>query len=95
MSGFTLLMWTTVDGHIPRGVIYFMTVWWLVGNELLVYLVYVSDTSADTPHIKSAPMVRQFVDVFPTNIPSFPPDHDIDFCIDIEPGMKRVSILPY
>ncbi|WMV25354.1 hypothetical protein MTR67_018739 [Solanum verrucosum] len=33
--------------------------------------------------------------VFPTNLPRVPPDRDIDFAIDLEPGTKPISIPLY
>ncbi|WMV25266.1 hypothetical protein MTR67_018651 [Solanum verrucosum] len=33
--------------------------------------------------------------MFPTNLPSLPPDHDIDFGIDVEPRTLLVSVQPY
>ena len=40
-------------------------------------------------------MVQEFPNVFPSNIPSVPPNRDIDFAIDLEPGTKLISIPPY
>ncbi|WMV33519.1 hypothetical protein MTR67_026904 [Solanum verrucosum] len=34
-------------------------------------------------------------EVFPNDLPSMPLDRDIDFCIDLEPGMHPISIPPY
>ena len=33
--------------------------------------------------------------MFPADLPGMPPDRDIDFCIDLEPGTRPISILPY
>ena len=40
-------------------------------------------------------MVQEFLDVFPSDLPGVPPDRDIDFAIDLEPGTKPISIPPY
>lgn len=40
-------------------------------------------------------MVCEFHEVFPTNLPGMPPDYDIDFCIDLEPSTRPISIQPY
>ena len=40
-------------------------------------------------------MVQIFHDVLPSDIPGVPPDRDIDFAIDFEPGTKPISIPPY
>ena len=33
--------------------------------------------------------------MFPVDLPGMPPDRDIDFCIDLEPGTRPISIPPY
>ncbi|WMV09828.1 hypothetical protein MTR67_003213 [Solanum verrucosum] len=40
-------------------------------------------------------MESQFREVFPNDLPGIPPDRDIDFCIDLEPGTRPISIPPY
>ena len=40
-------------------------------------------------------VVREFRDVFPADLPGMPPDRDIDFCIELEPGTHPISIPPY
>ena len=40
-------------------------------------------------------MVREFLDVFLADLPGMPPDRDIGFGIDLEPGTRRISIPPY
>ena len=47
------------------------------------------------PSIESVSVVREFLDVFPADLPDMPPDRDIDFCIDLEPGTCPISIPPY
>ena len=39
--------------------------------------------------------MSEFSEVFPTDLPGLPPDRDIDFCIDVEPGTLPISIPPY
>ena len=45
--------------------------------------------------IESVSVVHEFLDVFPADLPGMPPDRDIDFCIDLEPGTCPISIPPY
>ena len=44
--------------------------------------------------IESVSVVREFLDVFPADLPGMPPDRDIYFCIDLEPGTRPISIPP-
>ena len=43
----------------------------------------------------SVPVVREFPEVFPTDLPRMPPDKDIDFCIELAPDTQPISIPPY
>ncbi|WMV34738.1 hypothetical protein MTR67_028123 [Solanum verrucosum] len=46
-------------------------------------------------HLESIPVVSKFREVFPNDLPDMPPDRDINFCIDLEPGTHPISIPPY
>ncbi|KAL8155572.1 hypothetical protein AgCh_000818 [Apium graveolens] len=63
------------------------------GNE--AYLAYVVDTKKEVPNIQDIPIVNEFEDVFPENLPGFPPDREIEFAIELAPGMAPVSKAPY
>ena len=43
----------------------------------------------------SIPVVQEFPDVFPEDLPGVPPVRDINFSIDLELGTKPISIPPY
>ncbi|WMV29593.1 hypothetical protein MTR67_022978, partial [Solanum verrucosum] len=49
----------------------------------------------ESPSIESIPVVSEFREVFLTDFPGMPSDRDIDFCIDLEPGTRPISIPPY
>jgi len=42
-----------------------------------------------------APVVGDFSDVFPEDVPGLPPIREIEFSIDLVPGARPVSIAPY
>lgn len=67
----------------------------MVEKRCLAYLAYVRDSSAEVPSIDSLPIVREFPEVFPSDLPGMPPDGDIDFCIDLALGTQPISIPPY
>ena len=62
---------------------------------MFVFLAFIWDTSVESPPMDSVPVVKEFPDVFPSDLPGVPPDRDIDFAIDLEPGTKPISIPPY
>jgi len=41
--------------------------------------------------LKDIPVVREFPDVFPEDIPGSPPKRKIDFEIELEPGARPIS----
>ncbi|XP_063941914.1 uncharacterized protein LOC135149896 [Daucus carota subsp. sativus] len=43
------------------------------------YLAHVIDRSKETPSIESIPVVNEFLDVFPNDLPGLPPDRQIEF----------------
>ncbi|XP_070006284.1 uncharacterized protein [Nicotiana sylvestris] len=67
----------------------------MVENGCLDYLAYVRDTTEESPLIDPVLLVREFADVFPSNLSGMPPDRDIDVCIDLALGIQPISIPPY
>ncbi|WOG95151.1 hypothetical protein DCAR_0414454 [Daucus carota subsp. sativus] len=59
------------------------------------YLAHVVDVSREPPKIKEIPIVNEFSDVFPDELPGLPPDREIEFTIDLAPGTEPVSKAPY
>ncbi|CAA0820039.1 Unknown protein, partial [Striga hermonthica] len=59
------------------------------------YLVSLVDDSqkARSPH--DVLVVREFVDVFPNELPGGPPNRQVEFSIDLIPGAGPVSKAPY
>ena len=67
----------------------------MMSKGLLCHFVSVNDLDYDIPSIDSVPVVNEFNNVFPDDLPGAPPPREIDFCIYIEPDIKRISIPPY
>ncbi|XP_070010085.1 uncharacterized protein [Nicotiana sylvestris] len=76
-------------------VISFLKAQRMVGRGCLSYLAFARDVGAETPSIDSVPVVREFPDVFPTDLPAMPPDRDIDFGIDLVLDTQPISIPSY
>jgi hypothetical protein len=45
--------------------------------------------------LKKIPVVCDYVDVFPDELPGMPPDRDIEFAIELQPGTTPISKRPY
>ena len=67
----------------------------MISKGCLAFLAHLKDYTTQVPSIKSVSVVREFLDVFPADLPGMPPDRDIDFFIDLEPGTRPISIPPY
>ena len=52
-------------------------------------------TRPDTIRPEDIRVVREFLDVFPEELPGLPPQREIDFVIDLAPGVDPVSKAPY
>ena len=50
---------------------------------------------AEGTELADVPVVCDFPDVFPEELPGMPPDRDIQFSIDLKPGTAPISIRPY
>jgi hypothetical protein len=47
------------------------------------------------PEIKDIPVVCEFLDVFPENLPGLPPERDVEFVIELKPGTAPISRRSY
>ncbi|XP_070032483.1 uncharacterized protein [Nicotiana tomentosiformis] len=95
MLGLSRLEWRGSLVHIPSRVVSFLKAQRMVEKGCLVYLAFVRDMSEDTYTGASVPVVREFSDVFPVDLPSMPPDRDADFGIGLAPSTQPISIPLY
>ena len=59
------------------------------------YLAYVIDTVQARPSVSDIPIISDFPDVFPEELPGLPPQREIEVAIDVVPGATPASITPY
>nr|CAD1838542.1 unnamed protein product [Ananas comosus var. bracteatus] len=68
----------------------------LISRGCSAYLASVVLRGDDvTPRIEDIPIVREFGDVFPAELPNMPPDREIEFVVDLVPGTTLISKAPY
>ena len=48
-----------------------------------------------SPDLTSILVVCEFLDVFPEELPGLPPDREVEFSIELEPGTAPISQRPY
>lgn len=58
-------------------------------------MVYLNQGKEVAKEIKDVPIVREYPDVFPKELSGLPPNRQIEFTIDLEPGAAPVFKAPY
>ena len=64
-------------------------------EEVEVYLCYIRAIEKEIPMVENIPVVNEFADVFPEEIPGLPPHREVEFTIELEPGTAPISKAPY
>jgi len=59
------------------------------------YLAHVVDTCMGSLDLKDIPIVCDFPNIFPNELPGFPPVREVQFEIKVMPGVEPISITPY
>ncbi|XP_021986176.1 hybrid signal transduction histidine kinase E-like [Helianthus annuus] len=58
-------------------------------------LALVTDTPSEERRLEDLPVVREFSDVFPEELPGLPPYRQVEFQIDLVPGVAPIAQAPY
>ena len=58
-------------------------------------MAHVIDTKLEGPKLEDIPIVSEFPDVFPKQLPGLPPNREIEFSIELQPGTPPLSQAPY
>ncbi|GAU37353.1 hypothetical protein TSUD_395350 [Trifolium subterraneum] len=62
-------------------------------NKCFSIMFTISSESSLSP--SDIPIVREYLDVFPEEINSLPPEREIEFSIDLVPGSQPIYVAPY
>lgn len=64
----------------------------IFANDKKIYIMLtVTSESELSPH--DIPIVNEYLDVFPPDITSLPPEREFEFSIDLIPGAESVSVV--
>ncbi|XP_070017380.1 uncharacterized protein [Nicotiana sylvestris] len=84
------------DAAAPKGkFISYLKARRMILKGYIYHLVRVHDMEVKSPTLQSVPVVNEFPDVFPDELPGLPPEREIDFAIDMLPDTQPISIPPY
>ncbi|GJU71629.1 putative nucleotidyltransferase, ribonuclease H [Tanacetum coccineum] len=60
-----------------------------------VFMIQVMEKKSDEKKLEDIPVVKEFLDVFPEDLPGIPPVRQVEFQIDLIPGAAPVARTPY
>ncbi|GJY63941.1 putative reverse transcriptase domain-containing protein [Tanacetum coccineum] len=60
-----------------------------------VFMIQVMEKKSDEKKLEDIPVVKEFPDVFPEDLPGLPPVRQVEFQIDLIPGAAPVARTPY
>jgi hypothetical protein len=80
---------------IPNSIISVMTARKLLRKGCTAYLAYVVDLEKKGIELDKIPVVREFPDVFPKELPGLPPEREVEVSIETLPGTTPVAQAPY
>ncbi|XP_070025345.1 uncharacterized protein [Nicotiana sylvestris] len=74
------------NGVVPKGrFISYLKASKMIRKGCIYHLVWVADTTSKVSVPESVPVVKEFLEVFPDELPEIPPDREIDFGINVLP----------
>nr|GFD42459.1 putative reverse transcriptase domain-containing protein [Tanacetum cinerariifolium] len=59
------------------------------------FLATIHDMTSEVSTIHDQPIVSEFPDVFPDELPGIPPVHEVEFNIELIPGAEPISKARY
>ncbi|GJT99827.1 putative reverse transcriptase domain-containing protein [Tanacetum coccineum] len=66
-----------------------------IDGKTLIIRAQVMEKKSDEKRLEDIPVVREFLEVFPENLPGLPPVRQVEFQIDLIPGAAPVAQAPY
>ncbi|KAI3698239.1 hypothetical protein L6452_31352 [Arctium lappa] len=88
----------TVYGDRRKGevaIINMAKAWKCLAKGCSFFLAYAIDTKLEKKKLEDVEVVREFPDVFPDDLPGLPPDRQVEFKIDLTPGVAPIARAPY
>ena len=67
----------------------------LISHGAVAFLASVVEVRRVDTNVSIVPMVNEFLDVFLDELPSLPPEREVNFGIELKPGRTPISKAPY
>ncbi|GJX49050.1 hypothetical protein Tco_0275895 [Tanacetum coccineum] len=68
---------------------------WYISRGCQVFIAQVIEKKSDEKRLEDIPVVREFTKFFPEDLPGLPPVRQVEFQIDLIPGVAPVARAPY
>ncbi|MCI41320.1 cellular nucleic acid-binding protein, partial [Trifolium medium] len=66
-----------------------------VKEQAELFVVFASLKLESRVKVEELPVVCEFPDVFPGDVSDVPPEREVEFTIDLVPGIGPISMTPY
>ncbi|XP_021980288.1 uncharacterized protein LOC110876421 [Helianthus annuus] len=67
----------------------------LMRHGCRAFMIYANEPDKGSLKIENVPVVREYADVFPEDLPGIPPEREVEFGIELITGAKLVAKAPY
>ena len=67
----------------------------MIRENCQAYVIYVQEIKEDGPRLEEIPVVREYPEVFPEELPGLPPSRELDFKIELVAGTQPIFKAPY
>ena len=84
-----------IRANVMSNVILAMQVRRFIIKGYEAFLAFILDSKRGKVDVEKIPVVREFPDVFPEELPGIPLEKEVDLSIEIVPGITPVSRAPY
>ncbi|KAI3819462.1 hypothetical protein L1987_13299 [Smallanthus sonchifolius] len=64
-------------------------------KKYVAFLAHIVDTKVKDKELQDIPIIQDFPEVFPEDLPGLPPPRQVEFRIDLVPGANPVAKAPY
>lgn len=77
------------------GIISYVRVVKYMNEGCQAFMVHVMEDKSKDRRLEDVPVVNEFPDVFPEDLPGLPPERQVEFQIELVPGVAPVAKAPY
>jgi hypothetical protein len=64
-------------------------------KECKIYAILALNKKGSVEGLEHLPVMREFVDIFPEELPGMPPEREMEFTIDLKPVIEPIARIPY